>query len=116
MLSVAKERGFYESRRNEFMSYGGCLLIPNLTGCNNDTKASAKIKNEQNAQLFYERVSFLEGEICTFTICNEGYVELLSELPQLCAHVYVEGDELEMTLSNFIIDKNKKIKNTKRHD
>lgn len=98
------------------MSYGGCLLIPNLTGCNNDTKASAKIKNEQNAQLFYERVSFLEGEICTFTVCNEGYVELLSELPQLCAHVYVEGDELEMTLSNFIIDKNKKIKNTKRHD
>lgn len=42
------------------MSYGGCLLIPNLTGCNNDTKASAKIKNEQNAQLFYEFLSLKE--------------------------------------------------------
>ena len=29
----------------------------------------------------------------------------LSELPQLCTHVYMEQDELEMTLSNFVIDK-----------
>lgn len=57
------------------MSYGGCALITNLTGCNNNTKASAKRKNEQNMQLFYERVSFLEGEICTLTICNKGDVE-----------------------------------------
>ena len=54
------------------------MLTTNLTGCNNNTKASAKRKkNEQNMQLFYERVSFLEGEICTFTICNNGDVELL---------------------------------------
>lgn len=52
------------------------MLITNLTGCNNNTKASAKRKNEQNMQLFYERVSFLEGEICTFTICSKGDVEL----------------------------------------
>lgn len=58
------------------MSYGGCMLITNLTGCNNNTKVSAKRKNEQNMQLFYERVSFLEGEICTFTICNKGDIEL----------------------------------------
>lgn len=58
------------------MSYGGCMLITNLTGCNNNTKASVKRKNEQNMQLFYERVSFLEGEICTFTMCNKGDVEL----------------------------------------
>lgn len=58
------------------MSYGGCMLITNLTGCNNNTKASEKRKNEQNMQLFYERVSFPEGKICTFTICNKGDVEL----------------------------------------
>lgn len=52
------------------------MLITNLTGCNNNTKASAKRKNEQNMQLFYERVSFLEGEICTFTMGNKGDVEL----------------------------------------
>lgn len=57
------------------MSYGGCMLITNLAGCNNNTKASVKRKNEQNMQLFYERVSFLEEEICTFTICNKGDVE-----------------------------------------
>ena len=52
------------------------MLITNLTGCNNNTKASVKRKkNEQNMQLFCERISFLEGEICTFTICNNGDVK-----------------------------------------
>ena len=58
------------------MSYRGCLLITNLTGCNNNTKALARRNNEGNMQLFCERISFLEGEICTFTICNKGDVEL----------------------------------------
>lgn len=52
------------------------MLITNMTGCNNNTKASEKRKNEQNMQLFYESISLLEGEICTFTICNKGFVEL----------------------------------------
>lgn len=58
------------------MSYGDGMLITDLTGYNNNTKASVKRKNEQNMQLFYERVSLLEGEICTFTICNKGDVGL----------------------------------------
>lgn len=44
LYALSCERGFYESRRNAFMSYGGCLLITNLTGCNNNTKASEKRK------------------------------------------------------------------------
>ena len=69
------------------------MLTTNLTGCNNNTKASAKRKkNEQNMQLFYERVSFLEGEICTFTICNNGDVELLKWItPALYTCVYGTG-------------------------
>ena len=31
----------------------------------------------------------------------------LNELPQLCTHVYMEEDELEMTLSNFVLTKYK---------
>jgi len=52
------------------------MLITILTGYNNTVRASVKEKNEQNIQLFYKRVSFLEGKICTFTICDKGDVEL----------------------------------------
>lgn len=43
-------------------------------------------------QLFYERVSFLEGEICTFTICNKVGVELRKRItPALSTSVYGIG-------------------------
>lgn len=53
------------------------MLITSLTEYNNNTRASVTEKKyEQNIQLFYKRVSFLEGKICTFTICDKGDVEL----------------------------------------
>lgn len=53
------------------------MLITSLTGYNNNTTASVKEKkNEQNVQLFYKGISFPEGKICTFTICDKGDVEL----------------------------------------
>lgn len=55
------------------------MLITSLTGYNNNTGASVKEKKkkkEQNIQLFYKRVSFPEGKIYAFTICDKGDVEL----------------------------------------
>lgn len=54
------------------------MLITSLTGYNNNTGASVKgkKKKEQNIQLFYKRVSFPEGKIYAFTICDKGDVEL----------------------------------------
>lgn len=69
------------------MSYGGCMLITNLTGCNNNTKASAKRKNEQNMQLFYERLSSLREKSAHLPSATKEMLNYISELPQLCVHV-----------------------------